>query len=110
MPKGRIENLKPFTSDQDREAARVNGRKGAAVTAQIKRDRRDIRERLIAERLLRPWEYWLKRSTYFNLRDRHRAFIRHFVLYGNATKAPGRQGMPISGHGVRGAGCLQGRI
>ena len=35
MPGGRIENLKPFTSDQDREAARRNGRKGAAVTAAI---------------------------------------------------------------------------
>ena len=87
MPRGRTENLKPFTSDQDREAARRNGRKGAARTAQIKRERRETRERLIAEKLLKPWEYWLKRSTYFKLRDRHRDFIREFVLYGNATKA-----------------------
>ena len=84
---GRVENLKPFTSDQDREAARINGRKGAAVTAAIKRDRRETEARLLTERLLRPWEYWLKRSTYFKLRPKHRDFIGDYILCGNAAKA-----------------------
>ena len=86
MP-GRVENLKPFTSDQDREAARRNGRKGAARTAQIKRDRREAEDYIISQRLTRPWEYWLIRSTFFNLRPKHRDFIRAYVMYGNAAKA-----------------------
>jgi len=86
MP-GRVENLKPFTSDQDREAARRNGRKGAARTAQIKRDRREAEAYIISQRLTRPWEYWFIRSTFFNLRPKHRDFIREFVTYGNAAKA-----------------------
>lgn len=92
MPGGRIENLKPFTSDQDREAARRNGRKGAAVTAAIKRERRETEARLLTERLLKPWEYWLKRSTYFKLRPKHRDFIGDYILCGNAAEAARRAG------------------
>ena len=104
MP-GRVENLKPFTSDQDREQCRINGRKGAAVTASIKRARREAAERMQAERLLRPWEYWLKRSTYFDLRPKHREFIQEYMLTGNATAAARR-----AGYSFRWARCIGCRL
>ena len=37
-------NLIKFTSDQDREAASRNGKKGAAAAAQAKRDKRMLRD------------------------------------------------------------------
>ena len=100
-----VGNLKPFTSDQDREAARRNGRKGAAVTAAIKRERREAEARLLTERLLRPWEYWLKRSTFFKLRPRHREFVGNYVLYGNAAKAA-----RATGYSYKWAKCIGCRL
>ena len=104
MP-GRVENLKPFTSDQDREAARRNGRKGAAVTAAIKRERRETEARLLTERLLRPWEYWLKRSTYFKLRPKYRDFIGNYILCGNAAEAA-----RMTGYSHKWARCIGCRL
>lgn len=40
------ENLKPFKSDQDREAAARNGRKGGLACAAKKRERKTMREML----------------------------------------------------------------
>lgn len=44
------ENLKPFTSDQSREEAVKNGRKGGIASGKAKRERKLLRE-AIAERM-----------------------------------------------------------
>ena len=51
------QNLKPFTSDQSREAAVKNGAKGGAKTAENKRRKKGIREAMQA---LLDTEYHLK--------------------------------------------------
>lgn len=43
---GRVENLRHFTSDQDREAARINGAKGGRKSAETKRRRKTMSEAL----------------------------------------------------------------
>ena len=40
------QNLKPFTSDQDREKAAENGRKGGKASGEAKRRKKEMRERL----------------------------------------------------------------
>lgn len=40
------QNLKPFTSDQDREQAVINGRKGGKARAEAQRRKKEMRERL----------------------------------------------------------------
>ena len=40
------QNLKPFTSDQDREKAAENGRKGGKASGAAKRRKKEMRERL----------------------------------------------------------------
>ena len=92
MPKGRIENLRPFTKEQDREAARINGRKGGLAWGRIRRERREREEKEIAERLLRPWETTFKESTFYKLRLRQQYFISEYVLCGNATQAARKAG------------------
>lgn len=44
MRHNRIENLKPFTSAQDRTKARENGRAGGIASGESRRWRRDVRE------------------------------------------------------------------
>ena len=39
-----IENLKPFTSEQSREKAAENGRKGGIASGEAKRNKKSIRE------------------------------------------------------------------
>lgn len=87
MPKGRIENLRPFTSQQDREAARINGRKGGIIWGRMRRERREKQERERAIKLLRPWEEYLNNSTFGRLRYKHQLFLYAFVSCGNAAKA-----------------------
>ena len=41
------QNLRPFTSDQSREAAKKNGSKGGKATARNKRERKTFREGLL---------------------------------------------------------------
>ena len=41
---GNIENLKPFTSDQSREEAVENGRKGGIASGQARRAKRSLRD------------------------------------------------------------------
>lgn len=40
------QNLKPFTSDQNREKAAENGRKGGKASGEAKRRKKEMRERL----------------------------------------------------------------
>lgn len=40
------QNLKPFTSDQNREKAAENGRKGGRASGEAKRRKKEMRERL----------------------------------------------------------------
>lgn len=40
------QNLKPFTSDQDREQAKINGRKGGLARQQQIRERKSMREQM----------------------------------------------------------------
>lgn len=51
---GGIDNLKPFTSDQDREAARRNGAKGGRKSGETKR-RRKLFAEAFDELLARRW-------------------------------------------------------
>ena len=95
MPKGRIENLKPFTSQQDREKARENGRKGGLAWARIRRDRRQREEEEIAKKLLRPWDWALEKSTFGRLRLRQQRFLLAFMIYGNAAQAAREAGYKI---------------
>lgn len=39
-----IKNLKPFTSDQDREKAVINGRTGGIASGEVRRRRKELRE------------------------------------------------------------------
>lgn len=41
---GKVENLVPFTSDQSREKAMANGRKGGIASGEAKRKKRTMRE------------------------------------------------------------------
>lgn len=41
-----IQNLKPFTSDQDREEAAKNGRKGGVESGKARREKRDRHKRI----------------------------------------------------------------
>ena len=86
MPRGRPENLKPFTSGQDREAARRNGRKGGIASGKVRAEkaRRKLWE---LEKRLKPWETLLEKSTFGRLKYKHKRFIMEFALYGNAAKA-----------------------
>lgn len=43
-----VENLKPFTSDQDREKAKINGKKGGIASGEAKRLKKTMREVLQA--------------------------------------------------------------
>lgn len=42
--KNRNQNLKPFTSDQDKETARENGRKGGLASVESRRRRKEMRQ------------------------------------------------------------------
>lgn len=44
MSKKKNENLRPFSSDQDREQARVNGRVGGLASGEARRQRKAVRE------------------------------------------------------------------
>lgn len=85
-PRGRTENLKPFTSEQDREAARRNGRRGGIASGKARRERAEKRLKEIEKRL-KPWETLLEKSTFGKLKYKHKRFIMEFALYGNAAKA-----------------------
>ena len=54
--RGRIENLKPFTSDQDRELARINGRKGGLASGRTRRARAEKRQQEYYRTVVAPWE------------------------------------------------------
>jgi hypothetical protein len=41
------QNLRPFTSDQNREEARKNGKKGGIASGKARRERRKFREELL---------------------------------------------------------------
>ena len=43
-PKGNPQNLKPFTSDQDREKARENGSKGGKRSQEVQREKRQFQQ------------------------------------------------------------------
>ena len=43
-----VENLKPFTSDQDREKAKINGKKGGIASGEAKRLKKTMKEVLQA--------------------------------------------------------------
>lgn len=43
-PKGMPQNLKPFTSDQDREKARENGRKGGKRSQEVQREKKQFQQ------------------------------------------------------------------
>lgn len=88
MPRGRIENLRPFTHDQDREAAKRNGRKGGLASGRARRERAEKRLKEIEKKYLKPWERCLEKSTYSRLSWRHQRFIMEFILHlGNAAAA-----------------------
>lgn len=104
MPKGRIENLKPFTSQQDREKARENGRKGGFECGRIRRERIEREQAEIAERLFRPWDWALKKSTFGRLRYRQQMFLYAFMICGNAAQAAREAGYKIKW--ARCTGCI----
>ena len=96
MQRGRIENLKPFTSEQDREAARRNGRKGGLVWGRMRRERRQRKAEETAKRLLRPWELWFEKSTVgLQLNPRQYRFLWAFASCGNASQAAREAGYSI---------------
>ena len=95
MPRGRTENLKPFTSQQDREAARRNGRKGGLASGRVRHERMEKRLNELAEKLLRPWDRALKLSTFSRLKWKHRNFIRAFAGCGNAAQAAREAGYSL---------------
>ena len=43
-PKGNPQNLKPFTSDQDREKARENGSKGGKRSQEVQREKKQFQQ------------------------------------------------------------------
>ncbi len=55
------QNLKPFTSEQSREEAKKNGRKGGIASGEARRKRKTLREELLA--LLETENYQEKIST-----------------------------------------------
>ena len=85
--RGRVENLRPFTSNQDKEAARRNGRIGGLMSGEARRERRRQREKEQAEMLLKPWDRYLQMSTFGRLKYKHQRFIMEFCLCGNAAAA-----------------------
>jgi hypothetical protein len=91
--RGRIENLKPFTSQQDREQARINGRKGGIASGEARRAKAAQRLREYREKHLPPWERLLKESTYGQLSIRHQLFIKNYILsWANGAEAARRSG------------------
>jgi hypothetical protein len=105
--RGRVENLRFFTSDQDREAARRNGRKGGLVSGELRRERRRKREAEQAEKLLRPWNVCLEKSTFGRLRYRHQLFCYAMCTYGNAAEAARQAGYSPRYAKERGCRLLQ---
>ena len=50
------QNLKPFTSDQSREEAVKNGRKGGIASGEAKREKRLIKERILERMGETDWD------------------------------------------------------
>jgi hypothetical protein len=90
--RGRVENLRFFTSNQDREAARINGKKGGIASGVTRRKRRAEEERKRAQRILKPWERYLEMSAFSKLRIKHQNLLFEFVKCGNAAEAARRAG------------------
>ena len=91
--RGRIENLKPFTSDQDREQARINGRKGGIASGEARRARAEKRQREYYRSVVAPWERLLDESSWGRLSYRHRLFIENYILsWANGAEAARRSG------------------
>ena len=78
--RGRIENLKPFTSDQDREQARINGRKGGLASGRTRRARAEKRQQEYYRTVVAPWERLLDESSWGRLSFRHQNFIIQYCL------------------------------
>jgi hypothetical protein len=78
--RGRIENLKPFTSQQDREQARINGRKGGIASGEARRARAAKRQREYYRSVVAPWERLLDESIWGRLSIRHQNFITQYIL------------------------------
>lgn len=78
--RGRIENLKPFTSQQDREQARINGRKGGIASGEARRAMAEKRQREYYRFVVAPWERLLDESSWGRLSIRHQNFITQYCL------------------------------
>lgn len=103
MPRGRIENLKPFTSNQDREAARRNGRKGGIASGKVRAEKARRKRWEFEHYTLKPWNRYLQKSTFGKLRIKHQNFIYAYALCGNASEAARQAG--YSPRHAREIGC-----
>ena len=53
------QNLKPFTSDQSREEAVKNGRKGGIRSGEAKREKKLIRDRILERMNATDWDEYI---------------------------------------------------
>ena len=102
MKNKRSENLKPFSSDQDRQKAAENGRKGGRKSGEIRRKKRELRA-FLSDYLYRPASEDLqKRMAAYGVAERDRVnlmamFIAVFARAMNGDVQCARQIMQWAG-------------